>query len=79
VEDLWRAAIFQCHLHGVETELRIKAAGELQAEHIPGEQIHNRHQVEKTVMKRDAVDVVRPGLIHPDDLLEFHKAGERTD
>ena len=79
MEDLWRAAIFQCHPHGIETELRIKAAGELQAEHIPGEQIHNRHQVEKTVMKRDAVDVVRLGLIEPDGLLEVHKAWKRTD
>jgi hypothetical protein len=46
VEDLWLAATFQGHLQDIETELRVKAVGELPAEHAPGMEIHDRHQVE---------------------------------
>jgi hypothetical protein len=54
VEDLWLAAALQRHLKGIQTELRVKAVGEFPAEHIPGEEIHDRHQVEKAFIKCSA-------------------------
>jgi hypothetical protein len=50
VEDLGPAATFQRHLKGIQTELRVKTVGELPAEDGPGEEIHDRHQVEKSFL-----------------------------
>jgi hypothetical protein len=36
VEDLWLTATSQRHFQGVQTEFRVKAVGELPAEHVPG-------------------------------------------
>jgi len=76
VEDLFLAATLQRHFQSLETELRVKAVGELPAEHISGEQIHDRHQVEKTLFQRDVGDVGGPDLIHSHDQPEVHQTGE---
>ncbi len=75
MEDLWLAATFQRHLQGIQTELRVKAVGELPAVgeaisvglHVPGEKIHNRHHVEETFPHRDVGDIGRPDLIRGRD------------
>jgi len=46
VEDLWLAASYEFPLLSIKAELRVKADRELSSEHIPGEEIHDRHQVE---------------------------------
>ena len=76
VEDLWPAATFKCHLQGIETELRVKAVGELPAKDIPGVEIHDRHQVEESLLQWDVGDIGGPGLIHRRDLAEIHQAGK---
>ncbi len=76
MEDLRLAATPEGDLQSLETEGRLKAVRELPTEHVPGEQIHNRHQVEKTFLQRDVGDVGRPELIHPGDLFEAHQAGK---
>ena len=76
MEDLWPPATFQCHLQGVQTELRVKAVGEFPAEHIPGEEIHDRHQVEEPFLEGDVGDIGGPYLIHSPDLARNHQAGE---
>ena len=58
VEDLGPAATFQRHLKGIQTEIRVKALPlrgsqrlrKLPAEDGPGEEIHDRHQVEKSFL-----------------------------
>ena len=74
VEDLWLTATSQRHLQGVQAELRVKAVGELPAEHVPGEQIHDRHQVEESLLQRDVGDVSRPDLVHCRDRADIHQA-----
>jgi hypothetical protein len=64
VEDLWLAAPFQRHLQSLQTDLRVKAVGQLPAEHIPEKEIHDRHQVEKAFLQRDAGDSSGSHLIH---------------
>ena len=84
VEDLWPATTFQLHLHDIKTVLRVKAVRELPAVavgfskevHVPGEQIHDRHQLEKAFLQRDVGDVGGPDLIHRRDLAEIHQAGK---
>ena len=76
VEDLWFAIPCQRHLQGIETELRVKAARELPAEHVSGEQIHDRHQIEESLLQRDIGDIGSPDLIHSRDLLEVHQTGK---
>jgi hypothetical protein len=44
--DLWITVISQSHLRNLKAELRDKAVGELPAEKVLGEEIHERHQVE---------------------------------
>ena len=46
VENLWLATAFQRQFQSLQTELRAKAVGELPDEHVPGEEIHDRRQVE---------------------------------
>jgi hypothetical protein len=43
---------------GLKTELLVKAVGELPAEDIPGVEIHDRHQVEESLLQWDVGDVV---------------------
>ena len=76
VEDLGPAATFQRHLKGIQTEFRVKAVGELPAEHVPGEQIHDRHKVEEPLLQRDVGDVCGPHLVDCGDLFEIHQAGK---
>ena len=76
VEDLWPAVTFQWHLQGIEKELSVKAVGELPAVHMPGVEIHDRHQVEESLLQRDVGDVSGPGLIHSRDLPEIDQAGK---
>jgi len=76
VEDLWPAAASQRHLQSLETELRVEAVGELPAEDVSGEQIHDRHQVEESFLQRDVGDVGGPDLIHSRDQPEVHQAGK---
>lgn len=75
VEDLWLAITFQRHLQGIQTELRDKAVRELSAEHVPGEENHDRHQVEEALLERDGGAVGRPGPVHCLDLFEVHQTG----
>ena len=76
VEDLWFVTTCQCHLEGIETELRVKAVRELPAEHVSGVQIYDRHQVEESLQERDGGDICRLKLVCCPDLLEFHQTGE---
>ena len=68
MEDRWLATSCQCHLQGCETELRVKAVRELPAEHVSGEQIHDRHQVEKSLLQRSS----RPALSASLGCLAWH-------
>ena len=70
MEDLWLAITCQRHLQGIDTELRVKAVGELPAEHVSGEQFHDRQQVQESLLQRDVGDIGRPDLIRCRDLLE---------
>ena len=79
MEDLWPAATFQRNLQGIETELRVKAVGELLAEHIPGEQIHDRHQIEESLLQREVGDVSRPDLVHCRDRADSTRHGKRSE
>lgn len=82
MEDLWPAATFQRNLQGVQSELRVKAVPlrgsqglrELPAEHVPGEEIHDRHQVEESLLQRDVGDVSRPDLVNRRDRADIHQA-----
>jgi len=76
VEGLWLTAAFQHHLHSLQTELRVEAVRQLPAEHVPGEEIHDRHQVEKTLLERDVGDVGGPHLIHRCDRAGIQQAGK---
>ena len=76
MEDFWPTATSECHLKGIQTELRVKAVGELPAEHMPGMEIHDRHQVEEAFLQRDVGDIGRPNLINGFDLLDVHQAGK---
>ena len=76
MEDLWLSATRQCHLQGIQKELRVKAVGELPAEHVSGEQIHGRHQLEESLLQRDVGDIGGPDLIHSRDRADIHKAGK---
>jgi hypothetical protein len=67
-------ATLQRHLQSLETELRVKAVGELPAEHVPGQQIHDHHQVEESLLQRVVGDVSRPDLVHCRDRADIHKA-----
>ena len=49
---------------------------ELPAEHVSGEQIHDRHQVEESFLQRDVGDICRPELVRCTDLLEVHQTGK---
>ena len=83
VKDLWFTASSLRHLQGIEAELRVKAAGKLSAvgaafsagEHGPGQQIHDRQQVEESFLQRDVGDISGPDLVHCRDLFEIHQAG----
>jgi len=74
MEDLGLAATGQGHLQGLQAELRVKAVGELPAEHMSGEQIDNGHQVQEALSQWDVGDIRRPGLIWSREQLELHKA-----
>jgi len=56
VDDLWLAHIFQCLLHSIQKEVPAKAFRQLSAEHVSGEQVHNRHQVEEFLLPRGIGD-----------------------
>jgi hypothetical protein len=73
VEDSGPAATFQRHLQGIETELHVKAVGELPAEHMPGVEIHDRHQVQEFLLQWDVRDVDGPDLDHRRELPEIHQ------
>ena len=60
MEDFRTADIFQGHLQGIETEIRVKAVGEIPADDIPEVVIHDRHQVEEYLLQRDVRDVGGP-------------------
>jgi len=59
VEDACFLPAFQRHLQCPQTELCVKAVRELPAEHVPGEKIPYRHQVEQTLLQRDVGDIGR--------------------
>ena len=70
VEDLWPAASSQ----RLQVELRVKAVGELPAEHVSLDQIHDRHQVEESLLLRDVGDVGGTDLAHSRDGVDIHQA-----
>lgn len=76
VENLWFAITFQRHVQGIQTELRVKAVGEPPAEHVRGEEIHDRHQVEEALLQWDVGDICGPHLIHSRDRADIHQAGK---
>jgi hypothetical protein len=69
-------ATLQSHPQSLKAEMRLKAVGELPSEHIPGEDIHDRHSLEETFPLCDVVDVGRPYLVRCGVLLEVHQTGE---
>ena len=75
MEDLWLSATTEGHLHlqGLQTEFCDKTARELPAESISGEQIHDRHQVEESLLQRDRGDIRRPDLVRSPDVFEVHQ------
>ena len=76
MEDFWPASAFQPNLQSLQAELRVEAIRELSAEHVPGEHVHDRHQVEKAFLQRDVGDVLGPHLVYSRELAEIHHAGE---
>jgi hypothetical protein len=72
VEDTVYAATPQ----SLQAELHVKAVGELPAEHAPGEQIHNSHQVLEALPQWDADDACRPDLIGSCDGPGINQAGK---
>ncbi len=76
VEDLRVGATAEAHFQSLQAELRVKAVGLLPAEHMPGVEIHNRHQVQEAFMQSDVGDVGGAHLIQRRDLLEIHQAGK---
>ena len=75
MEDLWLVASLQRHFQRIAAELRVKAVGEPPAEYVPGEQIHDRHQVDESFPQWDVSDVGGPDLIHSCDRVDIHPAG----
>lgn len=57
-------------------EVRFKAVRELPAETVPGEQIHDCHQGEESLLQRDVGDVGGPNLMHSSDCADIHQAGK---
>ena len=76
MKDLWPAATRQGHLQRVHAELRVQAVGQLPAENIPGEQVHDRNQIQEAFAHRDVGDIRRPNLINGCDLVEVHQTGK---
>ncbi len=76
MEDFWPASAFQHNLQSLQAELRVEAVRELPAQHVSGEQVHDRNQIEKAFLQRDVGDVRGPHLIHSRELAEIHQAGE---
>jgi len=76
VEDFGLAITCQRHLQGIEAELRVNAVRKLPAEHVPGEQINDRYQVEESLLQRDVGDIGGPDLIHSRDRADLHEAGK---
>jgi len=75
MEDPSLTPAFQCHLQGIQSELRVKAVRERSAAHVPGKEIHDLQQEEKSSLQRDGGDDSRPDLVHCRDLSKIHKAG----
>ena len=73
MKDLWPAATRQGHLQRIHAELRVQAVGQLPAENIPGEQVHDRNQIQEAFAQRDVGDIRRPNLINGCDLVEVHQ------
>jgi len=48
VEDLWLSPNGKSNFQGLQAEFHVKAVGKFPAEYMPGEQIHNGHQVEES-------------------------------
>ena len=61
MEDPGLAPTPQGHLQGLQTELRVKAVGELPAEHMPGVKINDGRQVEEAFPQRNVGVGVGPG------------------
>ena len=76
MEDLRPAATTEGHLQGPQAELRVKAVGEFPAQYMLGMEIHDRHQVQVSLLQWDGGDVGGPHLIHRRDLPEVHQAGK---
>ena len=78
MEDLRLTATLKGHLQGFQAKLRVKTVGKPSAEDIPGEEIDDRHQVEKTFAQQDVGDVGGPDLIHIRDHGEIHQEWATT-
>ena len=76
MEDLRHPATAEDHLQSLQATLRVKAVGQLPAENVSGEQIHDCHQVEESSLQRDIGDIGRPDLVRCPDLLEVHQSGK---
>jgi hypothetical protein len=50
VEGLKLTAASQRDFKGLQAELCVKAVAKLLAEHVPGEEIHDRHQIQKPLL-----------------------------
>ena len=60
----------------MEAELLVKAARQLPAEDVSGEQIHDRQQVEESLLQRGIDDIGSPDLIYSLDRADIPKAGK---
>jgi hypothetical protein len=73
VEDLWTEATFQWHLQGIDTVLLVNAVREVSTENVPGIQIHDRHQVEESLLQGDQSVDGGPYLKHRLDLAVIYQ------
>ena len=92
MDDFWLALTCQRHLQILQAGLRgkavplrgsqglqeLSAVGEAFSEgvQVPGEEIHDCHQVQGPFPQGDVGDSSGPHLIHPGDLLDVHQAGK---
>ena len=70
------ASAIQRNLQSLQAELSVKAVRKHPDAHVTGEQVHDRHQVEKAFLQSDVGDVRGPHLIYSREIAEIDKAGE---
>ena len=73
VDDLRPPATAARALQNLQAERLVKAILRILAEHIPGVEIHARHQIEKALLHREVGGIGFPDQIHRRNLPEIHQ------